>query len=320
MWTEATQVERERLWQFLGAPGSLPQPVDTPVWYLALMLGAAAWFAGLLLMLVTVIVWSPNDSVDFIALALLWGLPGLALLRGSRALFAGQLGLSLLIAGECAAVIALTILLDAPEPVLLTSALLFTAVAVLAGRPAAQGLNVLSAAVAWVLWLRWSLLGEPWDIAIETRPALASALGVWLLCWGPLLALLLLIVVHEARWMATRAAGLLRSALAALIVALAFATPLTQPFDGLLTRESDGSRDWMALWPLLSLAAAGVAIAVAWQQRQRVLIGWCGAGLLLHVAHFYYALGVSLIAKSAVMLLMGVGLLGLAAVLREDRP
>lgn len=321
MRTEAMERERQRLWQVLGAPTPRPAAASAdPIWYLALMLGAAAWFAGLLLMLVTAVIWSPSGEGDFLLLALLWGVPGLLLLRvGGSGLFPAQLGLSLLIAGECAAVIAIGLALDEPEPTLLASTALFVVVAAIAARPAAQGLNVLSAAVAWVLWLRWSLLGAPWDIAVETRPVLGTALGVWLLCWGPLLALLLLIASHEARWMATRTAGLLRATLIALIVALAFATPLTQPFDVLLTRESDGSRDWLALWPLLSLGAAGVATAVAWQQRQRVLTGLCCAGLLVHVAHFYYALGVSLIAKSVVMLLMGAGLLGLAVLLREER-
>lgn len=318
MQAEAFATERARLWQALGAPGPLPVPVEAPVWYLALMLGAAAWFSGLLLMGVTAIIWGPDGSGDFLGLALLWGLPGLWLLRGpSRTPFAGQLGLALLIAGECAAVVALAIALDDPVLVLFASALLFAGVAVVAATPAAQSLNVLSAVVAWVLWLRWSLIGEPWDV--EARPALVAALVAWLLCWGPLVVALLLLAAHEARWMATRAAGLARATLAALLVALAFATPLTQPFAGLITRESDGSRDWLALWPLLSLFAAGIALAVAWQQGQRILAGLCGAGLLLHVAHVYYALGVSLIAKSVVMLLTGAGLLALAAWLREER-
>lgn len=321
MRTDAIEAERERLWQSLGAPGPVPARVEAPVWYLALMLGAAAWFAGLLLMGVTAVVWSPNDSGDFLGLALLWGLPGLWLQRGGpRTPFPDQLGLALLIAGETAAVFALADLLEQPEPILLASALLFAGVAMLAARPAAQGLNLLSAVVAWVLWLRWSLLGEPWDLGVDTRPALASALGVWLLCWGPLLAALLLLAAHEARWMATRLAGLLRTTLTALTVALAFATPLTQPFAGLITRESDGSRDWLALWPLLSLFAAGIATAIAWQQGQRLLTGLCGAGLLVHVAHVYYALGVSLIAKSLVMLLTGAALLALAFRLGGDRP
>jgi hypothetical protein len=51
----------------------------------------------------------------------------------------------------------------------------------------------------------------------------------------------------------------------------------------------------------------------------RALLALCLAGMLLHVAHFYFALGVSLLAKSVWMLLMGAGLLGLAYWLREDR-
>lgn len=314
-------VEYERLWTTLGEQGPVPAFAAGPVWYLSLMLGLAAWFSGVLGMLVTGLIWNLSGSGAFLPLALLWGVPGLLLLRvQGMGTFPWQLGLSLLIAGECAAVAAIGLAFERPEPTLFASALLFVGVAALAPRPAAQVLNVLAACAAWVLCLRWSMLGEPWHLWSDaSRPPLAMAVFTWLACWAPLIATLLSIVRSEARWMATPWAGLLRSAIIGLIVALAFATPLADPLSGFVWRDSDGSRDWMALWPLLSLAAGVVATAVAFHQRLRVLLAVCLFGLLLHVGHFYYALGISLLAKSVVMLLMGAGLLGLAWAVREGK-
>ena len=320
---EAHADAREALWRWLVerdfAHGDMPASAVGPVWYLGLMLGAAAWFAGLLLMLVTVLVWNVSGAGSLLPLALLWGVPGLWLLRvEGLSVFPWQLGLALLVAAECAAVAALGSALDRAEPTLFASALLFAALTAVAARPAARVLNALAACIAWVMALRWSLLGEPWLYwRAEAPPSLPAALLVWLLCWGPLLLVAVWIARNEARWMATVWSGVLRAASTGILLALAFATPLSDPLGGLVLRESDGSRDWLALWPLLSLLAAGVAAAVAFQQRARLLLGACVLGLLVHVASFYYALGVSLLAKSMVMLLMGLALLGLAYVLRE---
>lgn len=314
-------VEYERLWNTLGAPGPAPAFAAGPAWYLSLMLGTAAWFSGVLGMLVTGLIWNLSGSGAFLPLAVLWGVPGLLLLRvQGMGTFPSQLGLSLLIAGECAAVAAIGLAFEKPEPTLFGSTLLFAGIAAVAPRPAARVLNVLAACAAWVLCLRWSLLGEPWQHWSQaSRPPLSMAVFTWLVCWAPLIAALLAIVRSEAHWMATRWAGLLRSLIVGLILALAFATPLADPLSGFVWRDSDGSRDWMALWPLLSLVAGMVATAVAFHQRLRVLLAVCLFGLLLHVGHFYYALGVSLLAKAVVMLLMGASLLGLAWALREGK-
>lgn len=317
--------QNARLWRWLVerglAAGEAPAHAPEPVWYLGLMLGAAAWFAGLLLMLVTVLVWNVSGTESLLPLALLWGVPGLLLLRvDGLGVFPWQLGLALLVAAECAAVAAIGSVLDHAEPTLFASAAMFACLAALAARPAARVLNVLAACIAWVMALRWSLLGEPWLYwRAEAPPSLAAALWVWLLCWGPMLLAAVWIARSEARWMASRSSELLRAVLIGVILALAFATPLSDPLGGFVFRESDGSRDWLALWPLLSLLAACAAAAVAFQQRARLLLAACLLGLLVHVASFYYALGVSLLAKSLVMLLMGAALLGAAYWLLEER-
>lgn len=322
--TEA-RPQAEALWAWLQqnalAEGPLPPAAPSSPWYLSLMLGLGAWFAGLLAMLASLLTWNLSGGDDFAVLALLWGVPGLFLLCLRRAhVFADQLGLALLVAGECAAVTAIGNALDAVRPTLFASFVLCVMVALLVRRSAAQIINVLAACVCWVLWLRWSLLGNPWDLRHDAASiALPHALLVWALCWGPILGGLLWIVASEAHWLASRWSGFLHSALGALVVALALVTPLADPLGGLFWRESDGARNWLALWPLLSMFAAAVAAAVCFQQRRRGLLMVSLMGLLVHVGHFYYLLGVSLIAKSALMLLIGIGLLLLAWRHRETR-
>lgn len=321
---DRTNVEPVQLWQRLCDEGLLsgePPPRQTGApWYLGLMLGVAAWFAGVLAMLVCVLTWSLSGGDDYAVLAVLWVSPGLMLLRMQNlGAFAHQLGLALLIAGEIAAAVALAAWLDEPQPTLLAGCLLCALLVVLAARPAARVLNVIAACACWVLFLRWSLLGEPWAWPEVPPPELGPTLLAWALAWLPMLVALCLLVRAEARWMGSAQAPLLRAVLIGLMLALAFATPLSDPLAGLLSvQESDGKRNWLALWPLMSLFAAGVAAVVAFQQRMRVMVAICLFGLLLHLAHFYYALGISLLAKSLLILAMGAGLL-IAANLQSKR-
>lgn len=303
------------LWQRLRSEGLLsgepPPPTSDSPWYLGLMLGVAAWIAGVLALLACVVSWSLSGGDDYAVLAMLWVSPGLVLLRmRNRGAFVHQLGLALLIAGEIAAAVALASWLDEPQSTLLAGCVLCAALTVVAARPAARVLNVLAASACWVMFLRWSLIGEPWTLREAAAPALGPAVLAWALAWLPLLAALWLLIRSEAQWMGSAHAPLLRAVMLGLLLSLAFATPLSDPLAGLLSApESDGQRNWMALWPLLSLFAAAAAAAVAFQQRLRVLVAVCLFGVLLHLAHFYYALGVSLLAKSLLILAMGVGLL-----------
>jgi hypothetical protein len=316
--------EGAALWQQLRDEGLLSgePPLRQPgsPWYLGLMLGVAAWFAGVFAMLVCVLTWSLSGGDDYAVLALLWVSPGLVLLRVQNlGAFAHQLGLALLIAGEIAAAVALATWLDEPQPTLLAGSLLCALLATLAARPAAQVLNVIASCACWVLFLRWSLIGEPWAWREVPAPALLPTLLAWALAWLPMLLALWPLIRAEARWMASAQAPLLRAVLIGLLLALAFATPLSDPLAGLLSvQESDGERNWLALWPMLSLFAAGAAAAVAFQQRMRVMVAVCLFGVLLHLVHFYYALGVGLLAKSLLMLVMGSGLL-IAAHLQSKR-
>lgn len=60
---------------------------------------------------------------------------------------------------------------------------------------------------------------------------------------------------------------------------------------------------------MLSAGAALAAVAAAFALGSRALMGACIVATLLHVSHFYYALGTSLLLKSTLMLLMGAAML-----------
>ena len=106
-------------------------------------------------------------------------------------------------------------------------------------------------------------------------------------------------------------------ALAGVIVGIAFATLASEPLESFRWWGNAPVRqDWLALWPLLSAGAALAAVAASFALGSRALMGACIAAVLLHVSHFYYALGTSLLLKSLLALAMGVALLIAARRLR----
>jgi hypothetical protein len=316
--------ESRLLWQrLLDAGLASGEPPSAPahnIWYVELGLGAAAWLAALFSLIASALVFNLSGGDQFAWLALLWGVPALLLLRlPSDNAFVGQLGLALLIAADLAAVVALASAFEAVPPVLFACIPLFTISGALSGRYSARVLSFIAACVSWVLLLRWQLIGEPWSHREDSESSLALALLTWALAWLPLLALAIALVRFEPRWMGRREAALIRAMITAVLITLAIATPLTDPFAGWFVRESDGARNWLALWPLLSLLASAAAAAIAFHQRAHVLLAFCLAGVLLHAGHFYYALGVSLLSKSVLMLLAGLALLGTGRMLGRSR-
>lgn len=303
------------------ASGEPPTVPGHGIWYVEFGLGAAAWFAGLLGLLASALVFNISGGDQFAWLALLWGVPALFLLRlpGDK-VFVGQLGLALLVAADLAAIVALAAAFEAGPPVLLACIPLFAVTGILSSRAGARVLSFIAACISWVLLLRWELIGEPWSRYGELEPSLARALLVWATAWLPMLLGVLWLVRAEPRWLGTVYAALARALIAAVLITLAFATPLSDPFAGWFVRESDGARDWLALWPLLSLLAAAAAAAIAFQQRARILLALCLGGVLLHVGHFYFALGVSLLTKSVFMLAAGLALLGAGWALSRGEP
>jgi hypothetical protein len=311
--------DRLQLWEQLKleglASGALGAAPDSSPWYVSLMLGVAAWVSALLALLASVVLLHFSVGEQFGLMAVLWTGSGIALLHAARTagVFVAQLGLVAVLAGEGAAIAFFALQTEALQPTLLFSVILLLALLPLLPSATARVLNTLGACTCWVLLVSWALLGEPRDWRDAQTPGLGLALLVWALCWLPVLGAALAIVANETQWMARSAAPLLRALLIGLLVALALATPLSNPLAGLLIWQggaiSDGSRSWLALWPLLSLFTALIAAGLAFHQRSRSLLAVCLFGVLLHVGHFYLQLGVGLLEKSLVMLLMGAGLL-----------
>ena len=172
-------------------------------------------------------------------------------------------------------------------------------------------MSALFALIAWALMWRFGLFGEPSSSTTNSNAAhLPAALCGWLITWLPVGGLLSSMIRHEPAWIARGWAPVLRPALTGLVVGIAFATLVSYPLESCRWWGSAPVRtDWLALWPLLSARAALAAVAAAFALGSRALMGACIVAVLMHVSHFYYALGASLLLKSLLMLLMGAALL-----------
>ena len=168
------------------------------------------------------------------------------------------------------------------------------------------------------MW-RFGLFGEPaWNGSSGLATSLPAALAGWVLIWLPPGAALWWLIRHEPAWVARGWAPVLRPALAGLVAGIAFATLVSEPLESFRWWGNAPVRqDWLALWPLLSAGAALAAVAASFALGSRALMGACIVAVLLHVSHFYYALGTSLLLKSLLMFTMGAALLFAARRLRS---
>ena len=118
--------------------------------------------------------------------------------------------------------------------------------------------------------------------------------------------------------MAAGRAAIVRPAATGLIVALALATLLSEPFALFQWGASASVRSgWLAIWPILSVFAALAALAAAFALGERGLGAVCIAATLAHLSHFYYAMGATLLVKSLALLVMGAAFVAAAQWLRR---
>lgn len=293
---------------------------------ISLLLGASGWVAGLFMLAFVAMLFHPDNASQAavsgaVLLAAAWGL--FKADGDGTQVFVAQLGLTLSIAGQCLMLYAMSEHTRGIAPIASAALVLQTVLALAMPNRLHRTLSTLFATIAWALTVRFALFGEPefWRGNGETHAAsLPAALAGWLAAWAPVGAGLWWLIRGEAA-RATRGERLLQPITTGLIVGLAFATLASQPFESFrwfgIGEVDAGS---LALWPLLSALGALGAVAAAFARRQRGLMSACIVAALLHVSHFYYALGTSLLIKSVLMLAMGGAMLIAARVLTKSAP
>lgn len=295
---------------------------DAPArpWYIGALLGVSGWLAGLFLLGFVGMLFHPDTApaaavAGAILLAAAWGL-----FKADRdGAFVTQLALALSIAGQCLMLFAMSEHVHQLGPIAARALLLQLVLALVMPNALHRTLSTVFATIAWALTVRFALFGEPefWHGEREFAPSLAQSVAGWALAWLPVGTGIGALIRREPQWMARRWQPVLRPVLTGLLVGLAFATLASQPFESFRWFGSGTARpDWLALWPLMSALAALGGVAAAFALRSRALTGACVVAVLLHVAHFYYELGTSLLLKSLLMLALGAALLAAARLLR----
>jgi len=285
---------------------------DRP-WYIGLLLGVSGWLAGVFLLGFVALLFQPHKAPEAafagaVLLAAAWGL-----FKADReGAFVTQLALALSIAGQCLMLFAMNEHARSLGPIAASALLLQIVLALVMPNPLHRTLSTFFATIAWALTVRFALFGEPefWHADREVIASLGQSLGGWALAWGPVGAGIALLMRNEPGWMARGWQPVARPVLTGLIVGLAFATVASQPFESFRWfGAGPAQQNWLALWPLLSALAALGGIAAAFALHSRALLGACALAVLLHVSHFYYELGTSLLLKSLLMLAMGGAML-----------
>jgi Domain of unknown function (DUF4401) len=286
---------------------------DRP-WYISLLLGLSGWIAGLFLLgFVGAVYFSVTQNATIAGVILL--VSAWALFRVDvEGAFVSQLALALSIAGQFALLFGLSDNLALRRSGDIAAIALVLQIALVALMPSRmhRSMSALFATIAWVVFIR-SLYGNDLFGGFSTRqplesPSLTLALSSWALAWAPIGIALYFAVVREPLWMASRWCRVIRPAAIGLAAGLAWATLFSHPFESL--RFADATREgWLAIWPLLSAMAAVAALAAGFALKHRALMGAAMIAALLHVSHFYYAMGTTLLIKSVVMVAIGVLLL-----------
>jgi len=311
----------------IDVPETPPLSLDSDhrPWFVSLMLGAAGWFAGILILVfIAITLRDPSMPTVF-------GL-GVVLLVGAwsmyyadrKGAFLDQLALAISIAGQIA--VAWSVLEDVHSATLISAFLLVTQLVVLAVMPNkhARTLAAMFAVIAWVYTVRFALArGYGGNFFLDRedlqgfdnwRPILA-----WLITWLPLLAVTGWMTRHESLWMSSGMRDHARPALTGLVLGMALGPVFSEPF-ALVEFNANviGMQiGWLALFPLLSIAVAMFAAFCAFRMRSAGLAGFAAFAAFAHVARFYYNFGTSLTWKSLIMVCAGAALLGAGLLLKR---
>ena len=286
-----------------GADPALANLAPGRPWYIGLMLGIAGWVAGVFVLIFAFMLFKLDSGggaaiSGAVLLAAAWGL--FAVDRDGA--FVSQLALALSIAGQFAVLFGLgeVFLKGAHEIAGVALVALVLQAILVAAMPNAlhRTMSALFACTAWALLVRYGLWDQsPWGTrsAANAELPFGLALAGWAIAWLPIGGMLYVIV---------------RPAAAGIILGLAVTTLLSQPFESFpWMSETAAGRGGFALWPLLSALAALGALVAAYALGDRGLTAVCVIAALVHVSHFYYAMGATLLAKSATMIVLGALLL-----------
>ncbi|HSS29362.1 MAG TPA: DUF4401 domain-containing protein [Usitatibacter sp.] len=305
------------LLQALHARGFIPDPApalpardtqDRP-WFVSLLLGAAGWVAGILVLIFVALTFargsSAGGSVLVVGIALLAMAYGLfwAAGRAGFAAFASQTALSLSIAGQFATLFGVTELIDrswsASAVPTLAAIALFLQIGLAALMPSRlhRSMSTLFACIAWAVMLHHAL---PRGMALVT----------WIVTWLPLAGVLFVIARNEPEWIARGWAPIVRPIATGLIVALAVGTLASEPWALLIGPH--GTEGSFAPWPILSALAALAALAAAFALGSMGLAAVCIGAAIGHVFHLYYSLEATLLVKAATLAVIGAACLALA--------
>ena len=289
-------------------------------WFVALLTGAAGWFAGVLLLCFIAIAFEPKSSVTIFVIGASLLAAAWVMYRSDReGIFLDQLALALSIAGQLA--VAWSFLGDVKSTLVVAATLLALQLAIFVIMPnrAARTIAALFATIAWVYTLRSGLNPHSsnedfWDDFEHTQPSASMMTLRWLLTWVPPLLLVWKLISRESEWMAGPLRSFARPLLTGLLLGIAAGGMATEPFMVFaFGNEAIGMH--MSLWalfPLLSLALALVAAYGAFRLRSPGLIGFAVFAALVHLSRFYYFYGTTLTWKAVIMLCLGVALVGSA--------
>lgn len=278
----------------------------------SLLLGLSGWGAGGFTLMLMELMFHPDTASQaalcgVLLLVAAWWL--FTVDRDEAQAFVSQLALALSIAGQCLVLSAIARDAHGIGQIAMAALPLQITLALVMPNRLHRTLSTFFALIAWSLTVRFVLFGEAEGWSRGATPystSLPAALVGWALAWGPVAAALWLAISREAMWAERSWAPALSAIVTGLIGGLAFATLASHPFESFAwlggERPDLGN---LALWPLLSAVAALGALAAAFALRRLGLMALCVVAALLHISHFYYALGTSLLLKSFLMLLMG---------------
>jgi Domain of unknown function (DUF4401) len=303
-----------------AAATGISRNVERP-WYVSFLLGASGWLAGLLMLFVIALTIRPESQAAFTVCGMLLLAAAFGLYKVDRdGVFVTQLALAFSIAGQVTLMVGVDKGSHGIAGIAGMMFLLQLALVLMMPNALHRTVSALSACIALALAVRYGLFPDGYHSshADDGSSSLVSAVAGWALTWLPIAALIAYLIRLEPIWMASRLQAIVRPVLSGLIIGLAFATLSSHPFEMFDGSSRYAINSYLALWPLLSSVAAMGSVAAGFALKSRALMGVSLAFALLHISHFYYALGSTLLLKSGIMAVMGLAFLGAAYALKRS--